>query len=326
MATKAIQHALVSIFVLMLCVPTASVQAQTWPQRPVTILAPYPPGGIVDMTARLVSDGLRERFNQQFIILNKVGGNGLVALTDLVNAPPDGYLLLVNNDGGLVFPPAIDSNFKLDPFKDYTPIAQANQFTWVFMVNSDVPVKTIGEFIAYARQRDFNYASPGNGSVAHVAMERFARQTGLKLTHVPYRGAGPAMTDLLAGVIPVSIVSAPVAIGQIGNPRVRALAVLSSKRLKELPDTPTMAEGGLKDFVVMSWNAFFGPPNMPKDLTLAISRAVVSVVDTPALREKYSTALLEPVAKGSEDFARAYYEDVKRWKDFAAETHMRLSP
>jgi tripartite-type tricarboxylate transporter receptor subunit TctC len=157
-------------------------------------------------------------------------------------------------------------------------------------------------------------------------MERFARQTGLKLTHVPYRGAGPAMTDLLAGVIPVSIVSAPVAIGQISNPRVRALAVLSSERLKELPETPTMAEGGLKDFVVMSWNAFFGPPNMEKDLTLAISRAVVSVVDTPALREKYSTALLEPVAKGSEAFARAYYEDVKRWKDFAAETHMRLSP
>ncbi len=111
MTTKAIQHALASIFVLMLCVPTAPIQAQSWPQRPVTILAPYPPGGIVDMTARLVSDGLRERFNQQFIILNKVGGNGLVALTDLVNAPPDGYLLLVNNDGGLVFPPAID--FKL---------------------------------------------------------------------------------------------------------------------------------------------------------------------------------------------------------------------
>jgi tripartite-type tricarboxylate transporter receptor subunit TctC len=314
---------------LAMVLPSALADAHDWPQQRVTILAPYPAGGVIDMTARVVGEALRQSSGQQVIINNRVGGNGLVALGELKrsSSTPDGTTLLVNNDGGLALPPALDPAFNLDPYKDYTPIAQVNQFTWVFLVNAALPVQTLAEFIAYAKQRpgEINYASPGNGSVPHLATEQFARLTGLKLTHIPYKGGAPAMADVMAGVIPMSIVSAQSAIGQLGSERIRMLAVLGPQRLPQLPNVPTMAEAGVDNFVVVSWNAFFGPPEMPRDLVNEISRTLVSAVETPAVRKGYENALLEPVAKDADTFTRIYYGDVKRWKAFAAENNFRLN-
>lgn len=322
---KLVPDVAAGLLMLLVCMPGIGL-AQSWPQRPVSMLSGYPAGGVIDQTARLVSAALREKSNQQFTVFNKVGGAGMVAMTELMNAPPDGSTLLVNNDGGLVFIPAVDPNFKLDPFTAYTPIAQANQFTWAFVVNSEVAAKSLAEFVAYAKSRDLSYGSPGVGSVPHVVMERFARINSVKLTHIPYRGAAPSLTDLIAGVIPAAIVSMPVTIGQAGNPRLRVLAVFGPERIKELPDVPTMAELGLKDLEVVSYNAFFGPPNMPKDLAQEISRAIVDAVNTPASRERYKAAQMEPVAKDYQTFSKIYYDDVKRWKDFAIESNLRLSP
>jgi len=175
----------------------------TYPSRQITLIAPYPPGGVVDMTARMLAEGLKEKFNQSAIVLNKAGANGMIGLTDLVKAEPDGYTLLLNNDGGLGIPPAVDPNFKFDPMKDYTPIAQVVQHGWMFIVNSGIPAKTMQEFIAYAKARpgELTFGTPGIATLPHIATELFMLRAGVKMVHVPYKGAAPALTDLIAGTV-----------------------------------------------------------------------------------------------------------------------------
>lgn len=308
-----------------LTVPAAA--QELFPGRQITLIAPYPPGGVVDMTARLLAEGLTEKFGQAAIVLNKPGANGMIGLADLVKSAPDGLTLLLNNDGGLGIPPAVDPNFKFDPMKDYTPIAQAVQYGHTFIVNSALPVKSIAEFIAYAKAHpgELNFGTPGIGTLPHIAMELFMQRTGTKLVHVPYKGAAPALTDLMAGSVNVNVQSAPTVLGQAKSDRMRVLAVFSGQRIKELPNVPTMAESGLNDFVITSWLGVFGPPGLPPPIRDRLSRSIVEIVQQPKFQEKFRSIGFEPIGTDATTFAEHYYEQVERWKKVAAERGIKIA-
>ena len=321
---------LATIAAAMLAITTSWSPARaqdTYPSRQITLIAPYPPGGVVDMTARMLAEGLKEKFNQSAIVLNKAGANGMIGLTDLVKAEPDGYTLLLNNDGGLGIPPAVDPNFKFDPMKDYTPIAQVVQHGWMFIVNSGIPAKTMQEFIAYAKARpgEMTFGTPGIATLPHIATELFMLRAGVKMVHVPYKGAAPALTDLIAGTVKVNVQSVPTALGQISNERLKVLAVLNGQRLKELPNVPIMQESGLSNFVITSWLGLFGPPRLPAAIRDKISQAVVEIVQQPRFQEKFRSIGFEPVSGDAATFGKLYYADVARWKTFANENGIKLS-
>jgi tripartite-type tricarboxylate transporter receptor subunit TctC len=304
-----------------------AVAQELFPGRQITLIAPYAPGGVVDITARILAEGFMEKFGQAAIVINKAGANGMIALADLVKSAPDGLTLLLNNDGGLGIPPAVDPNFKFDPMKDYTPIAQAVQYSHTFIVNSALPVKSIPDFVAYAKAHpgELDFGTPGIGTLPHIAMEMFMQRTGTKLVHVPYKGAVPALTDLMSGAVNVNVQSAPTVLPQAKSDRMRILAVFSSQRIKELPDVPTMEESGLKDFVITSWLGVFGPPGLPEEIRDRLSRGIVEIVRQPKFQEKFLSLGLEPVGTDAATFAANYYEQVNRWKKVAIERGIRIA-
>jgi tripartite-type tricarboxylate transporter receptor subunit TctC len=300
---------------------------EPYPTRQITLVVPYAPGGVVDLTARLVAETMREKFNQPIIVQNKPGANGMLALADFVRAPADGYTLLLNNDGGLAIPPAVDVSFKWDPAKDYTPVAQVGEFTWAFLVNSQLPVKSIQEFIAYAKSHpdQLNFGSPGLGTLPHMATEMFMQQTGVKMTHVPYKGSAPALTDLMAGVLSMNIQSIPTVISQLSSDRLRVLAVLSKKPVDALADVPTMQASGVDGFDVSSWNGIFAPSGVSSAIRDKIAQVVAEAVRKPDVQERFRKLSLDPIVTDSATFATRYYSEVTKWKALAAQTGIKVT-
>jgi tripartite-type tricarboxylate transporter receptor subunit TctC len=306
-----------------------SVRAEeTYPSRQITIVVPYPAGGVVDLTARLIAEALRETFGTPAIVLNKPGANGMIALAEFVRTPADGYTLLINNDGGIAIPPAVDPNFKWDPMNDYTPVAQVGEFTWVLLVNPDLRVSSIKELIAYAKANPgtLSYGTPGIGTLPHMATEMFSKRIGAPMTHVPYKGAAPALSDLMGGILSLNIQSIPTVAGQTSSSRLRALAVLSERRVKALPNIPTMQESGLDGFTISSWNGVFAPPNLPTPIRDKLAKALVDAMRSPAVQAKFQTLSLDPVATDAATFAKRYHAEVAKWKTIAADSNIRIAP
>jgi tripartite-type tricarboxylate transporter receptor subunit TctC len=299
----------------------------SYPNRQITLIVPYPAGGVVDLTGRLVAETMREKFGQPVVVLNKPGANGMIGLSELLRTPADGYTLLVNTDGGIAIPPAVDPNFKWDPMKDFTPVAQVGEFTWVVLVNSQLPVKTMQEFVAYAKAHSGSlaYGTPGIGTLPHMATEMLMKQIGVKMTHVPYKGSAPAINDLMAGVLAMNIQSIPTVIGLTANDRLRFLAVLNDTRVKGLPDVPTMHESGLDGLVISSWNGIFAPPNLPPAIRDKIAQAMAEAVKTPKVQARFKSLSLDPIATDAPTFAKRYYGEVAKWRAFAAESNIKIA-
>src|SRR5262245_46461861 len=196
-----------------------------YPNKQITIVVPYPPGGILDVVGRIVADGLSSKFNQPVIVVNRVGGGGSVGIGEVVRAPPDGYTLLVANDGTHAILPFVDPNFKFDPLRDFVPIAMPVEYAHALLTSAKLPPNSVPEFVAYARARPdaLAFGTPGYGSLAQVAMELFMQQTGIKMLHVPYKGSAQALSDLLVGVISANLQSITGVIPQIGNPTIKIL-------------------------------------------------------------------------------------------------------
>jgi tripartite-type tricarboxylate transporter receptor subunit TctC len=310
----------------VLATGVTSLQAQTFPARQVSIIVPYPAGGFIDVSTRLLAEGLRERWGKPVIVINKPGANGKIGLADLVRADPDGYTLLANNDGGIALPPALDGNFNFDFRKDYTPVAQVVETKFVIALSADVPAKTVAEFIAYGRANPgkLNYASPGLGTTPHIAAEYFAQKTGLKMVHVPYVGAAPAVTDLINGVVNVYFASVPSIAGHLASPRLRIIGTLANERIDSLPNAPTMAQAGVEGLVVSAWLGLFAPPKANRAVVQAISKAVGEVVADPKWAERFRATHADPISMDADAFTKFYLAEVEKWKDFSAATGIRV--
>lgn len=267
--------------------PWSFAQAR-FPQRPVTLVVPTPPGGSTDFTARLIAEPLTRALGQSVIVDNKPGASGNIGNQFVARSRPDGYTLLMAYSGYQVGNPHLFKDAGWDPLKDFVPVAMVTRAPQVFAVNAALPVNSLQELIAYAQKNPgkLNYASSGNGSIQHIAGELFKQLTGTFITHIPYRGSGPAVQDLLAGTVDLYVTTPASVVSHIKSGRLRALAVTSPKRLISLPDVPTATEAGLKGYDLDSWFALYAPVGTPAAVVQQINAEVNKILQQPEIRKK----------------------------------------
>jgi tripartite-type tricarboxylate transporter receptor subunit TctC len=301
--------------------------ADGYPAKPITLVVAYPPGGILDVVARIAADGLRTRFNQPVIVVNRTGGGGSIGIGEVVRARPDGYTLLVGNDGTQAILPFVDPSFAYDPVRDFVPIAMPIEYGHALLVNAGVPANSISAFVTFAKSQPdrLTFGTPGYGSLAHAAMELFMKETGTRMLHVPYKGAAPALTDLMAGVITSNLQSMTGVIPQIGNRQVKILAVTSERRVTALPDVPTMAESGLPRVVVTSWVGVLGPAGLPADIRDKLSNAMVDTFKQPDVRARLHGLGVESIGSDAKAFADFYAAEIAKWKQIVADRGIRIA-
>jgi len=287
--------------------------AQAYPSRPIHVIVPFPPGGGTDLTARLMGQWLSERLGQPFIIENRPGGNSNIATEVVVRAPPDGYTLLAVDSS-----PAINATYynklNFDFIRDIAPVASIAGQTQIMEVNPSVPAKTVPEFIAYAKANPgkLNMASFGNGNISHVCGELFKMMTGVNMLHVPYRGAGPALADLLGGQVQVCFGGVISAIEYIRAVRLRALAVTTASRLEALQDIPSLSEF-LPGYEATDWKGIGMPRNTPPEIIDKLNKEINAGLADPKLKARFAE-LGSPVLPGSPtDFGKLIIQDTEKW-------------
>ena len=300
----------------LLAAPAAARAQPDWPDRPVRIVVPYPPGGSNDILARLLAEALRPRLSQPVLVENRAGAGGNVGADAVAKAPPDGHTLLLTAPGPLAINAALYRGMPYDPARDLVPVALVASVPIVLMVTNALPVTSVAELIALARREPgrLSFGSSGNGSTNHLAGELLKGMAGIEMVHVPYRGAAPAMTDLIAGQVQVLFDNMPGSLPQIRAGRVRALAVAGGTRAAVLPELPTVAEAaGLPGFAAESWFGLAAPGGTPARLVERISAAVREALADPALRERFAEAGAVPGALDTAGFAAFVAAEREKW-------------
>lgn len=271
----------------MALVPAAHAQDGTYPNKPVMLVVSAAAGGTTDIAARLISEPLSKALGQSVVVDNKPGGNGTIAAQAVQRAKPDGYTLLVQYSGYHVITPLLTKQ-PWDPVKDFAPVANLLSAPQVLVVRPSLPVHSLKELVAYAKANPgkLNYASSGNGSLQHVSTELLNLQAGTKITHVPYKGTGPAMTDLLGGNVDLTITTPPPLMGHIAAGKLRPLVVTSKTRLPSLKDVPSAPEAGYPDLDVSSWFAMYAPAGTPKPVIDKLTSEIEKIMKSDAFRKK----------------------------------------
>ena len=296
--------------------PMAQALAQAWPTKPVTLVVPFPPGGSSDQVARALGQKLNAALGQSFIIENKAGATGTIGATFVKRATPDGYTWFVTSLGPLVIVPHLIKDLQYDPLKDLDPITVAVQAPNVLVVPASSPHKTIADVVAYekANPGKMSFASSGNGSSDHLSAELFWQQTGTRGLHVPYKGGGPAITDLLGAQTDASFQNINAVIQHIRAGKLRAIAITSAKRSPLLPDVPTLAEAGVKNVEVYSWQAVLAPMGVPSDVKNKMHAALVAALASPDVKQQFTDLGFEIVANTPAQFSAYQAQEYARWK------------
>jgi tripartite-type tricarboxylate transporter receptor subunit TctC len=300
-----------ALFALQL---TALASAQTFPTKTITIIVPAPPGGTADIAARMLQEPLAKALGQAVVVDNKGGAGGAVATNALLAAPADGHTLLMQFSGFHAMTPHL-VKLQYDTLKDLQPVANVLSAPQVLALRSSLPFQSAKELIDYARKNPgkLNYSSAGNGSVQHVAAELFKAITGTAIVHIPYRGTGPMVTDLLAGQVDFTLTTAPPLIGHIQTGRLRALLVASNQRLSALPQTPTAAEAGVKGFDVQSWFALYTHGQAPKSAAQKIAAEVEKIMKTPEFQKKAAEQGADAIFMGPDQLNTYAKAEFERW-------------
>jgi tripartite-type tricarboxylate transporter receptor subunit TctC len=298
--------------------------AQTYPVRPVHIIVPVPPGGALDIIARLIGQRLSERLGQTFVIENRPGAGTNIGIEAVAHAKPDGYTLLL-------IPPSVTVNATLyrklnfNFIRDFVPIAMISQLPLVMEVSPSVPAKSVPEFIAYAKSNPgkVNMASGGNGSPAHIAGELFKMMTGVNMLHVPYHGGAPALADLMGGQVQVMFSPLPESIGAIKAGKVRALAVTSAKRSGALPDVPTVGES-VPGFEATTWQGIGAPKNTPADIVGKLNQEINAALAEPVIKTRLATLGSVPAPMSPANFENLIVAETKKWAKVIREANIKL--
>lgn len=288
--------------------------AQDYPTRSVRFVVGYPPGGATDIIARLIAQRLSERLGQQFVIENKPGAGNNIATESVINAEPDGYTVLLVNPANYINT-SLYANLKFNFPRDIAPVASFNRVPNVMTVNKDVEAKTVAEFIAYAKANPgkVNMASSGNGTSVHLSGEMFMAMTGIKMQHVPYRGAAPAITDMLGGQVQVIFDNMPSIIQHIRSGALRALAVTTTERSSQLPDTPTVADA-VKGYEASALFGMGAPKNTPKEIIEKLNREVNAILAEPDMKKRLIELGGEPLIQTPDAFGKDIVAETEKWK------------
>ena len=309
------------------CILSSLAAAQdAYPNRPIKIIAPVQPGGGVDLVARTIGDRITKALGQPVIVENQSGGGGIVGSQFTARATPDGYTLMVGYVGTHGTNPAV-RKLPYDAVKDFTPIAMVAGTPNVLVVPPSLPVKTLSEFIAYvkANKGKISYGSSGPGTLTHLAMEQLKVAADLDMQHVPYRGIGPAITDLLGGQTQALFPGLAAALPHIKAGTMRPLAITGTKRDALLPDVPTFEELGFKGFDGVQWYGIVGPANIPPAIVATLNKAINDALADPSLRERLSGEALEPMPMTPEQFGQYMKGDIAKWTKIAKDRNIHLT-
>jgi len=303
----------------------SAAAADNYPSRPIKLLIPFPPAGITDLSGRIVAEGLRAKLGQPLVLENKPGANGVIGLREMLKADADGYTLTIGNVGSVVLNYAIDSKAPFDPMKDMVPIAGTAEYATTMVVNKDLPVNSVKEFVAYAkaRQGQVTYGSTGEGSMANLVTMLLMKQTGVKMVHAPYKGGPLALNDLIAGHIQLITEVSPVVNEQVLAGTIKGFAVSSPYRQPMLPNVPTFEQAGVPGVIVTGWLGLYGPPGMPEDVRQKLGAATVEVVKDPEIQKKLRAIGFEPTGQNVSSFTAHHAAEVKRWVAFYSEVGLR---
>ncbi len=289
--------------------------AQSWPDKPVKIIAPFAPGGSADTLGRIVAQKLTESLKENFVVENRPGAGGVIGSEAVAKAPPDGYTLLVSGVASHAVAPALPRGTPYDPVKDFSHIALFGGPPAVLVVNPAVPAQDLKAFVGLLKKEPgkYSYGSPGNGTHGQLVAELFKQLAGVEMQHVPYKGASNAMADLIAGHIQIASTTLSTAAGQIHGGKARALAISSAKRLPGYPNVPTYAEMGYTDLVATIWFSLSGPAGMPADIVERLNAEVRKALDAPDTRERLRPEGVEPGRLTAAEFSSFVASEVKRW-------------
>jgi tripartite-type tricarboxylate transporter receptor subunit TctC len=289
------------------------VAAQTpWPEKPVKLVVGFTPGSATDVTGRMFAQKFGEAWGQPVIVENVAGNSGAIGTDKVAKAAPDGYTLMWAGNAAITVLPSMQQ-LPFDPVKDFEHITTTLVMPSVFFVNNDLPVKSLAELIAYAKANPgkLSYGTPGVGTPQHVAGELFCRLAGIKMEHIPYRGAN--LTDTMSGIVPVGIQNAGAAMPFVRDGRVRGLAVTALKRSPNAPELPTVAEAGFPGFEATSWFALLAPKGTPKPILEKVRAAALKVLADPEMVKKFAVIGLEPVGSTGEETRAAIASDIPKW-------------
>lgn len=316
--------ATVVCFVVQVMFSCASV-AQDYPTRPIRLISPFPPGGYNDILSRIVGQKLSEAWKQQVVVENRAGANMIIGTELVAKAPPDGYTMVMTSAAHAINP----SLYKLpyDSIKDFTPIILVASNPLIFAVHPSVQAQTIKEFIALARSRpeQFNFASFGSGSASHLAGELFNRVAGIKMVHIPYKGANPAITGILAGEVQVYIGSLASVYPHVRSGKLRAFGVTTLQRSGAAPDLPTIIEAGVPGFDVGSWFGILGPAGIPRIIVQKINSEVQRIITLPDVRDRLLRDGADPLGGTAEQFAETIRTDMVKWAQVVKDSGAKVN-
>ena len=299
--------------------------AQSWPTKPIKLIVPYPPGGGTDVIARIVQEPLSKELGQQVIIDNRGGAGGSIGSALAAQSPSDGYTVLFTLSSHTINP-AIYTKLPFDTEKDFSSVVTVASLPQILVANPNFPAKTVKEVIEMAKAKpgSISYASVGNGSPGHLAGAMMATDAGVDMVHIPYRGGGPAITDVIAGQVPLLWVSIPAAAQFVKSGKVKALAVSTVKRSAVFPDVPTMAESGFKDFEVDSWYAMFVPASTPKPIVERLNKAALKVLAQPEVKEKLLSQGAEAVGDSPSQLGAVVKKEIAKWKQVVKSANIKV--
>ena len=301
-----------------------AVPAQEYPVKPVRVVIPFPPGGGSDTIARVLAQRLTGALGQQMVADNRAGASGNIAAELVARSAPDGYTLLFGNSS-LSISPAVFQKLAYDPVKDLMPISMVSSYPFVLVVHPSLPVKSVKELGALARAKPdaLSYSSAGAGTMSHLAMELMRLKTGIRITHLPYKGAAPASVGVMSGEAQVSFLVLPVAQAQIKAGRLRGLGVAAKARSAVVPQVPTMHEAGV-DHEALQWNGLFAPAGTPPAIIDRLHRETAKAVVAPEVRQRFEAEGADPVGSSPGDFAAFYRVEAEKWADVAKRSGTKL--
>ncbi len=290
------------------------IAAEWQPNKPIRMLVGFAPGGGTDTTARAMGNKLGERLGQQIIIDNRPGASGNIATEITANATPDGYTVLMGTIAALAINPSLYKKLAFDPLKDVLPVSQAVDSTNILVVHPSVAAKNVTELVALAKTKSLNGGSSGVGGAGHLALELFNLQTGTKIVHVPYKGGGPSIVDLVAGNINLIFATAASAVPHIKSGKLRALGVTTAKRSALVPELPTIAEAGVKGFDANNWYGVLVPAKTPRNIIDRLNKEIVAVLNLPDVKKILFASGLDAAPTTPEEFGRYIKSEKDKWE------------
>jgi tripartite-type tricarboxylate transporter receptor subunit TctC len=315
------------IWIVCLALGSWAVHAQEYPSKPVRIIVPFAPGGVADNSARVVAEPLSIRLGQQVVVENRPGASGNIGTQQAAQSAPDGYTLLLGFDGTMVINPHVFPKIPFDTLADFAPVTKLGDATLILVAHPSAGVRNLNELIEKAKSKPFPYGTSGTGGTPHLAAELLKLRTGAQLEHVPYKGGGPAVVDVVGGQIPLVFTAIASAQQHVRSGRLIGLGVPGAKRSAALPDVPTFQDSGapeLRGFDVSSWTGIFAPAKTPPAVVARLQKELNAVLQSPFVKERYATLGIEPVGNSPEAFGAQVREDLARWQKVVQEAGIRL--